>query len=91
MPIILGLPFLVNHKIICDYAKHECLITIENQKYNLLTQPIQRQFSHDILAAIHDCIKDLTLKQELAHQEANMRKEFAQVFKPIPHVNELPV
>ena len=91
MPIILGLPFLVNHKIICDYAKHECLITIENQKYNLLTQPVQRQFSHDILAAIHDCIKDLTLEQELAHQGANMRKEFAQVFKPIPHVNELPV
>ena len=91
MPIILGLPFLVNHKIVCDYANRECLVTLENRKYNLLTQPIQRHFSCDILAAIHDRIKDLTLEQELAHQEANMRMEFAQVFEPIPHVNKLPI
>ena len=91
MPIILGLPFLVNHKIVCDYANRECLVTIENKKYNLLAQPIQCQFSRDTLVAIHDHIKDLTLEQELAHQEAKLRKEFAQVFKPIPHVNKLPI
>lgn len=54
MPIILGLPFLVKHKIVCDYASHECLVTIKDMKYNLLTKPVQRHISQDTFATIHD-------------------------------------
>ena len=39
MPIILGLPFLVDNGIVCHYNRRECLATKLSSPYNLLQPP----------------------------------------------------
>jgi hypothetical protein len=92
-PIILGLPFLCNNNISCDYAKRECNVTINSSPYNLLNTPPMTPFSKagDTLAAIRERITTLSLQDELIKRETKVKLEFAAVFEPLPHVDELPL
>jgi hypothetical protein len=96
MPIILGLPFLCNNEIHSDYAKCTCVVTSVTPPYDLLATKLLRkhlpaQKTPDVLAAIHERILSLSLEALLAEQENEFRTIFAQVFKPLPHVDELPL
>jgi hypothetical protein len=91
MPIILGLPFLCTNNISCNYATRKCFVTIKNKSYNLLSPPKpSTQYAPYTLAAIHNRIASLSLENELTKRNDALRKEFAAVFEPLPHVDELP-
>ncbi|KAH9010868.1 hypothetical protein EDB85DRAFT_2160526 [Lactarius pseudohatsudake] len=89
-PVILGLPFLSNNKIVCNYAERTCLVTGINPPYDLLApSSSQNDQGHpDILGVIWERIGSLELEAELAEQEKKMRQRFAVVFEPLPHVDE---
>ena len=91
MPIILGLPFLTGHNVICDYANRKCTVRINDQNYNLLARNEMRTITPNILASIQHRIKELSLQEELDQREAKMRLEFGTVFGPVPHVDKLPL
>jgi hypothetical protein len=38
MPMILGLPFLISNKIVCDYAEHTCTASNNRPPYKSLNQ-----------------------------------------------------
>ena len=41
MPIILGLPFLTENKIVYNYAKYTCMVTHQLPAYNLLKSSLE--------------------------------------------------
>ena len=92
-PIILGLPFLCNNNITCNYTVCECNAIVNLSPYNLLkvTHPIAALCTGNTLVAIRDRISTLLLQDKLNNREEQRRQEFAPVFKPLPHVNELPL
>ena len=97
MPIILGLPFLCSNRILCNYAERTCLVSTMTPPYNLMSpvpKPVRTpELSAplpDILASLKDCITSLSFEKELESHEAKLRKRFARIFEPSPHVNELP-
>jgi hypothetical protein len=100
MPIILGLPFLCKNEMRSDYARRTCVTTVVSPPYDLLgTKPSTSSKSGcplpsltpDVLGAIRERITTLSLDALLTERETNFRKEFSQVFEPLPHVNELPL
>lgn len=91
MPIILGLPFLTNHNVICDYAKKKCSVKIDEKEYNLLTPGQNTLAIPDTLASVQQRIKELTNQEDLKRRESTLRTEFASVFEPLPHVDKLPI
>ena len=91
MPIILGLPFLTNHNVICDYAKRKCSVKIDEKEYNLLTPGHNTLAIPDTLASVQQRIKELTNQEDLEQRESTLRTEFASVFEPLPHVDKLPM
>jgi hypothetical protein len=56
-----------------------------DENHTTLTLPLQ-----NYIASINNTIKQLALKQELLTLETNLKEEFHQIFKPIPHINQLP-
>jgi hypothetical protein len=94
MPLILGLPFLSLNKVVCNYAKRTCLATCVLPPYDLMASPklgnVTQTLPPDTLAAISERMKTLSLEEEYAAREAELRTRFARVFEPPPHVNELP-
>jgi hypothetical protein len=96
MPIILGLPFLCNNEICSDYTKRTCVVTSVTPPYDLLAtkslcKHLPTQKTPDVLAAICKRISSLSLEALLAERENEFCTKFAQVFKPLPHVDELPL
>ena len=91
MPIILGLPFLCNNNVSCNYTDRACIVPTKSKPYNLL-KPLRQAdiMTTNTLAAIRDRIATLSLEEQLVDQDTNMRREFAAVFEPLPHMNELP-
>ena len=91
-PIILGLPFLVMNRIHCNYAKMECIATVNNQNVNLLASTKRPCSSkqRDILAAIHERARNPAPEHTMLELETELRKRFSSVFEPLPHVDELP-
>ncbi len=95
VPIILGLPFLCDNQIECNYACRTCVVTTKDPPYDIFATQSPRTAQTpntvpDILAAIRDRITTLGLDAELADRETKMKNKFAKVFEPVPHVNELP-
>ena len=97
MPIILGLPFLCTNKIVCNYAERSCLVTTMSPPYNLMMKPAKRQtipgletVLPDVLAALKERIASLSFEEELETRETEIRSQFARIFEPPPHVQELP-
>ena len=91
-PLILGLPFLVMNSITCNYAQHECNVSVANTSLNLLEQhppPPVLQIP-DTLAYIHKRALEPPPESTLRQQEDSLRNEFSSVFEPLPHTNELP-
>ena len=75
MPIILGLPFLTNHNVICDYAKRKCSIKIDEKEYNLLMPGLNTLAIPDTLASVQQRIKELTNQEDLKQRESTLRTE----------------
>ena len=93
MPIILGLPFLVDNGIVCHYKSCECLATKLSPPYNLLRPPSpdpQREKIPNVLAALRERLQNLEFEETLATHDEEMRTRFASIFGPMPHVDELP-
>ena len=95
MPLILGLPFLVSNKIVCNYADRTCLATRTSPAYDLLKPHHVRSDSQlyttsDVLAALGARIKGFSIDEEYAARNAEMRLRFAHIFESPPHANELP-
>ena len=93
MPIILGLPFLVDNGIVCHYNRRECLAMKLSPPYNLL-QPLTPAPLHkrvpNVLAAIRQRLHNLHFEETLAKHNKEMRLRFEKIFGPMPHVDELP-
>ena len=93
MPIILGLPFLVDNGIVCNYKHHECLVTKVSPPYNLLqtTSPsLCCERVPNVLAALCERLQNLEFEETLAKHDEEMRTQFASIFGPMPHVDNLP-
>ena len=93
LPLILRLPFLTENRINCDYAERKCMVTTVTPPYNLLVtvrKPNKAKREYDILAAITNRIQTLSMDEEFATRETEMRTRFAKVFEPPPHADELP-
>ena len=92
VPLILRLPFLVMNQIACNYAKRECNIPIGNKTLNLLAAPVKLNILEtDILAAIIQKAHTPDISQKLLDNETEFREAFKSIFKPLPHVNKLPM
>lgn len=48
-------------------------------------------FKPNFIASILHCIKGLKVEASMANMETNLKKTFVKVFKPLPHVDELPL
>jgi hypothetical protein len=93
VPLILGLPFLVQNRITCNYANRQCLAPVGDSCINLLDNGPRRTLNTvviDTLAAIHERAQNSTL-DTLSAQEKEMRGRFKCVFEPLPHTQHLPV
>jgi hypothetical protein len=93
LPLILGLPFLTENRILCNYAKRKCIVTSLMPQYNLLnlhTTTDDPRAVPDILAAITERLLTLSKDEEFVTREAELRSQFASVFEPPPHADELP-
>ena len=94
VPLILGLPFLVANKMICDYAKRECSVKRNGVTMNILapkTPPPPPDVTViDILAALHERARLPAPEHILLEHETTLRKKFSVVFEPLPHADELP-
>ena len=97
MPLILGLPFLVTNKVICNYVERTCIATENIPQYNLLLKTKTMPRLHinadtpDILATLKEQIITLSLEEELAAQKTEICTHFAHIFEATPHVDELPI
>ena len=89
-PIILGLPFLVTNQITCNYARRECNVIVNKKTVNLLEQHHAPKQTTDYLAAISQQARMPAPDHELLELETELRKQFQDVFEPLPHANELP-
>ena len=89
-PIILGLPFLVTNQVSCNYARRECNVTVNQRIVNLLEQHHAPMMRTDYLAAISQQARAPAPDHELLELETELRKQFQDVFEPLPHANELP-
>lgn len=91
VPLILGLPFLVTNKIMCNYAKRELIVTVKEKPINLLAKTPRTMsiITTDTLASIHERAQT-PLDSLLLGHERELRKQFATVFEPLPHADELP-
>ena len=93
MPIILGLPFLVDNGIVCHYKRCECLATKISPPYNLLQTPSPDPHLEkvpNVLAALRERLHNLEFEETLARHDREMRDQFASIFGPMPHVDKLP-
>jgi hypothetical protein len=95
IPLILGLPFLTENRISCDYVKRKCMSNAVSPPFDLLQKHIKKTniIEHnrpDIIAAITNRIHTLSMDNKMAARETDLRTKFAQVFEPPPHANELP-
>ena len=90
-PIILGLPFLVTNEITCNYGKRTCIVTVNNKPFDLLAPaPTVQLKSSDWLAAIYQKARTPATDHTLLELETKLRKQFQDVFEPLPHVDHLP-
>ena len=89
MPLILGLPFLTQNKIVCNYAKRECLVTTITPPYNLLNNALPKKIDIDVITAVFERAQTLTIDEELLAREKELRTKFSSVFEPPPHFDEL--
>ena len=89
-PIILGLPFLVTNQITCNYARRECNATVNGMNVNLLEQHPTPLRTTDYLAAISQQARMPAPDHELLELETELRKQFQDVFEPLPHAKDLP-
>ena len=132
MPVILGLPWLEDNKIVCDHADRSCYV--KTMGYNLLHPPkisppppprpkLKTQLKEnrelkrraleelvavvkqkwlpqrakdeavkelDMVAMIRNRIATISYLQDMEKREQKLKSEFATVFEPIPHIDELP-
>lgn len=97
MPLILGLPFLCTNRITCNYAERSCLVTTISLPYDLMTVtakqlelPPLETVLPDVLMSLLEHVKLLSFEEELQTHETKLQAHFACIFKPPPHVRELP-
>ena len=132
MPVILGLPWLEDNKIVCDHSDRSCYV--KTTGYNLLHPPkisppppprpkLKAQIKEnkelkkraleelvavvkqkwlprrakdepvkelDVVAMIRNRIATIAFLEEMENREQRLKNEFATVFEPIPHIDELP-
>ena len=93
MPIILGLPFLIDNGIVCNYKCRECLATKVSPPYNLLQTTLPSPCHErvpNVLAALRERVQNLEFEETLVKHDEEMQTQFTSIFGPMPHVDDLP-
>lgn len=93
VPLILGMPFLVTNRITCNYAKRQCLVTVNDKRVNLVKPPKRPCYIKEtnVLAALSERARAPAPEHALLENETELRQKYSAVFEPLPHTNELPI
>lgn len=67
------------------------LLEIFSKKWEALLLPTLPTYTPNFISSILQRITSLELEASMANMEANLKKTFAKVFEPIPHVDDLPL
>ena len=76
-------------RLLCLIQQKE-LVTVVKEKWLPEHPPDETVHTLNYIAAIKDRISSIISAEILVHKEVQLKKEFREIFEPIPHVEQLP-